>query len=683
LGFAPLIRAALSVAKGIYHPFCGEVGCSMGTYHTTRRDRSVNVGLKMPDLNWISHIPSAYADFGYYDWLLSMFKESIFIRTVDTDDLFGNLSGGIAPTSTEFPGLPPLRGAYTYLRDVDKYSNPIGTAFDLITNFDTQSPQNENSVFHTSFSGDYCVRKTPLYSYDLNERIDLGWGFSYLIEDQNYNHTHVLRFAPSYVDGLLRSPFVPYSLDPGHLGEEFHKICLQVENFMRSDAGQVSYVEDFVPAYSDSQLSYANPHPVRGFMSVGNYLAACGDFEHGVNSFSYTHYAASISVMRVTKVNMWFEVVYQSTERVSSSTGNLVYKVIMHCDIRVRWFTALSNYEESGYFGWYEIAGYNGQNSFTSETSSASSSVFVMSNDKAEPLKRPDLFNGNESRTLIEYDKLMRLNLAIFRPAAMFSYANAIEHFRALQGDYLEVAYQWEKIGNLTPDVLSLAAILLDAETDPILFVRKLLHFLAGLKLQYTFGTQKFVGNVEELTSAIDSAARAIDNISRRVTLHGKFTYRFASKRFGIDDITLVARTKVVAGGAHIDLFIKLLKLDSVGLSPRSSHLWDLIPFSWLVDFFTGLGSRLDVLDSVILGLMIDTQYCVHSFRISYPVPPSVLQTNNLDMIQDGEFVHYAREVSRVVPFIFHSEVDYGMPQYPPDAGIISALFFTLFGGVE
>jgi len=652
----------------------------MATYRRSRRGSSFDLGINIPDLNWTNLAVNQYAYFGYADWISQIVQTALFHRSADVDDFFGNISVGVEPISVFSRGLPVLKGTYDYQRDVNKYSNPIGGFFDLITDFDTQKPQNENSAFHTSHSGEYSTKSTQLYTWDLGLKIDFGWGFEALVCDQTYANIFQLRYIPTLADGRFQGPFTPYTYTLHVIGQDFYTVLKRIESLMNGDAGQLSYLEDFVPAYSDAQITYQNRHAVRGYTDLSTYLYACSDFKSSEDSYSYVHYSATSTLLRVCKIRTRFRVVYHPSPRTQSVGGNMIYTVVQHTTINVRWFTALSNYASSEYFGWIELSVSNFDVDFSTETADYFWSLAMLSQPSEDPEEVPDLFREARSRTLSGYDKLFRERLTDFRPSVMFSYADAISKYRALQGDYLEVIYQSEKVLNLLPDVLPLIKVLIDTESDPSEAVRSLAKFFAGLKLQFTFGTQKFVGNVDELTSSLGSVARALENISLPQTVHGTFQYNIG-EYMGIEGVEITARSKVRLGGTHIDFVTKLMRLDSLGLSPRSSHDWDLVPFSWLIDMFVNIGGRLDVIDAVIVGLMMDVQYCTHSYTIKYPTPLAVLESNNLDELSPGEFTHYARETSRVIPFLFGtSKIDFGAPKYPPNWGIIAALGYSFLG---
>lgn len=654
----------------------------MLTLHQSTRDDEFLVALRIPDLNWNTAISSYYGYFGVQDWIGSLLQWAYIPYMTDCDDAFGNVNFPKAEKQHMSNGLKPQRKLYDPYVDSLKYSNPIGVAFDLVTNFELSSPQMENQVAHTSWRGDVIEASTPIYTYDLGYTVGYG-DFTVPCVDQTYASAYHYRYIPSNNSGRYAGPLVPYvylgGLVTKSLGEVFELISSQISS--SSNKGTVSYVEDLVPYGSETILDNSESHLVRGFLYPDVGLQACGEFEYDTAALTcqYVHYTATNTLMRKSTIKMKFGVLPTTVDRSLRIGVNMVASVNFTADIHSEWYLAVSGAHDD-YRGWQRLSHVEDVRYFSTSTDDYWGPIPLTQPRERSLEPAPEFFNPDKGVVLHFFNDWAKSNAGFFRPSVMFSFCDAIDSYRAVNGDYLEVIYQAEKLTKLVPNVSALADLLLSVESGNVPeTIDAIVAFLAQVKLQFTFGVNKMAGNALEIGHSVDKLASAIESISKPQTLYGKFSITMGTVD-GIDGVFLHTRTKVRIGGATAPFILKLLQIDSWGLSPRTGHLWDLVPFSWLIDMFNNQGGRFDVIDSVIYGLMMDVQFCTHSLTIEHPVPKATLQRQNLVAVSPVIMKHYIREVSRFVPMIFRSEYDFGRSQRPPDGGIIAALLISLFG---
>jgi hypothetical protein len=66
-------------------------------------------------------------------------------------------------------------------------------------------------------------------------------------------------------------------------------------------------------------------------------------------------------------------------------------------------------------------------------------------------------------------------------------------------------------------------------------------------------------------------------------------------------------------------LLTAFMPLDSLGLLPVPGNIWDLIPFSFVLDQVTPTGAALDVLDHSIRLTAFDVSSVVTTYKLIYP----------------------------------------------------------------
>lgn len=437
----------------------------------------------------------------------------------------------------------------------------------------------------------------------------------------------------------------------------------------------------------ESPLPYVGYNPNFGEVFVadvktyGNYFswgfAAVQDFTYiSPTEFSYVSLLGSHTSMRRLKVHV---IITNSIigAPVNSSTqwGRNVFITTFNFRIVEDHFTKTPFTGNSEYYGWNISTKY--PEKFA--TTSVADTNFALSTITSGVVKIPDLLLENSSsvlrRTEIEFSNA----LTLARPSCMLSYSDAIGHYRLLAANYIEVLTEMKDIVKLFPDLVDLlSAFYSGIQLDPAGASYHLANFFSSSYLKYKFGWSPNVQNAKEITERIDLVGDVLKKLQSPSTHHGRFDYQFDTY-LGIDDVKLTTRTKVRLPGVSDDFVLKTLELDSLGLLPRTSNVWDLVPWSWFLDYFYALGQRYEIIDSVFLGIIMNASSFVHSYQFTFRIPESTLAFQNIR--SDGaypEITIYFREVSRYVPMIFESRYDFGANKFPPDRGILAAIVWTL-----
>lgn len=268
---------------------------------------------------------------------------------------------------------------------------------------------------------------------------------------------------------------------------------------------------------------------------------------------------------------------------------------------------------------------------------------------------------------------VMKAGAADIRPSSMLSAADALASLRETQTNYLEVVAEAGQLLALVPGIVDLFKTARDAyNVSRLEKLAKIGDILANFQLLYQFGFKPTVQNVEDLSNIAAKTAPLLQQLQAPQTVKGKVTIKFDHV---LGPMTLVTRTSARVNGLSDDFIAKVMGLDSLGLVPLTSNLWDVVPWSWFIDYFTGLAQKLNVIDGFILGTLRGVQYCVHSYTLYDQANEELLSSG----INPGEveFQYYFREVSRYYPAIFDGAYDFTSGR-GADLGIAASILWQL-----
>jgi hypothetical protein len=154
----------------------------------------------------------------------------------------------------------------------------------------------------------------------------------------------------------------------------------------------------------------------------------------------------------------------------------------------------------------------------------------------------------------------------------------------------------------------------------------KFLKSLSGEYLSYHFGWKQLVRDVYDLLAKPEVIGRKIDRLIKRsgqATTYRKRKVLLSAGEgapdFGYDwfygelpleqpietklsrkiQLDMVINTTFTFPGLNQPHFRSDLFAEKIGAYPRFTDIYNLVPWTWLVDWFTGLGNYVDIIDEV------------------------------------------------------------------------------------
>jgi len=287
---------------------------------------------------------------------------------------------------------------------------------------------------------------------------------------------------------------------------------------------------------------------------------------------------------------------------------------------------------------------------------------------------------------LQKFTRAIQGDAANLDPAIYYSTIDAYTGFaKVLKSENIQTLYKLPALAGIFGNIEPIVKIFEN------LAARKYLE--AGLSMVDALSTAKLLHDytISPNVKLISEFAREYDQIVERLgkevmgarTLYGKFSYTLPGDPYGFGPTRLIARSKIRVNFSHSNLLTICLGGYALGLMPRLTAFWDIIPFSFVVNWFAGIGKRLDDIDTNVFMLLVDHLYGVHSVKVWSPLNGSKPQ----DLYDDPSwtthsdtkgYVYYRRTVLDYLPYPRESKYDFRAGQGVPDMSNAGALLWSL-----
>jgi len=248
-----------------------------------------------------------------------------------------------------------------------------------------------------------------------------------------------------------------------------------------------------------------------------------------------------------------------------------------------------------------------------------------------------------------------------------------------IEANYLESLSEIGELLELFPNVKPLNDFLSFLPQGKLVAgTLRLVDFVSDFYLLYKFGLETTKADVFEFASKYDQiAAKLRKKLQQNLSLRGKFLYVFPSGS-PMDGFTLLTRSKVVISFPTESISAALLPAESMGLLPSPSNLWDLVPFSFAIDWFVNLGTRMELGEAYTHACFATVYYCVHSYSLQRTLTSSELPGPFKDWTpHNAVFETYVRVKSKYIPGPGQSRYDWLAKTAGPPKWIAGALLWS------
>lgn len=266
-------------------------------------------------------------------------------------------------------------------------------------------------------------------------------------------------------------------------------------------------------------------------------------------------------------------------------------------------------------------------------------------------------------------------------PSSTFS---TVEAFKASEGylgvNVLQNIAKIPSISSAIPKIREAVNILSSLVNRDLSLstLREILDLATSTVLQANFQWRPYIELFTDYFPAMLSTLDSLGDISKNSVTRGSFRFKILSD-LGRKEVALLTRTKIVMDVSPSGLMSAILGIDALGLLPKVSNLWDLIPFSFAANWFTGIGESIRRAEYLATIATIPA-YFVHSYSLSSPLTEDELEF--LKASSSGPLPAslriYHRDVSLYSPFVRNSRFGFGIPTSLPSVGTVGSLLYQL-----
>lgn len=292
-----------------------------------------------------------------------------------------------------------------------------------------------------------------------------------------------------------------------------------------------------------------------------------------------------------------------------------------------------------------------------------------------------DAWRGEQGERCRQFEKTVDNLFPQLTPTAFYATADAFENASvALSNNWIETLSELGELKSLLPDVSGAIAVIRRAARKDPAAVIELIDWAAQSYLKYKFG---IAPDAAALSEAYEFGGRVVRELinaggNQVYTVRGKFKWKFpddlCQKWFGPGTAYLETRAKYRFNYDASSAIGQWLGVRAIGLAPTFNNLWDLVPWSFVIDWFTGLGDRFTDIDNQLAIFCVTTHYTLLSYSIDYYPSDSALAEYHLASVpgKPVKLRAYRRHLSSVAPTIKEGDIDF---RQPPD---ISRKLITL-----
>lgn len=269
------------------------------------------------------------------------------------------------------------------------------------------------------------------------------------------------------------------------------------------------------------------------------------------------------------------------------------------------------------------------------------------------PLIRSSGIRGDYARNVMKY-------IGDIRCSSFLSTCDAYQGINAgIDANLVEAFAEVDELVTLLPtirkciqDVVELAS---RQRQTGIRALKDVLDFATGAILFASFAVrptlQLLIDTLPKFLAALSKLTNMPPTI--KTSLYGSFSYDFPEWEFDRQHSHLLTRTKLIIESNARDVLVNLLGIRSLGIMPTPGFVWDTLPFSFVLDWFTRVGDRIRALETAAFILPVSLVSLTHTYLITSPLTEAELinfQLRNRSAAKPAHVLVFKREVSRFLP---------------------------------
>lgn len=287
----------------------------------------------------------------------------------------------------------------------------------------------------------------------------------------------------------------------------------------------------------------------------------------------------------------------------------------------------------------------------------------------------------NNGRFLEQFRKDVYEHWFDVTSSALFS---TVDAFKAAEGslntNVLQNLAKIPSISNALPQITAAVKVLGRLAKRDLSFatLRDIMNLASSTTLQASFEWRPYIGIVNEYLPTMLSTMHSLGLKPGNAIGYGSFSAKLMNK-LGRKEVTLKTRTKIVMDASPSGLLSAALGFDALGLLPKASNIWDLIPFTFVVNWFTGVGEGIRRAEYSLLLATIPAYY-VHTYTLSSPLSVDELDLLKMSSssLEAASLRLFHRDVSSYTPAPRDSQLGFGLPRELPPLGVLGALLYQL-----
>lgn len=281
-------------------------------------------------------------------------------------------------------------------------------------------------------------------------------------------------------------------------------------------------------------------------------------------------------------------------------------------------------------------------------------------------------YSSDSNRKLSDFAALSSSLGVDIRSTVFFSAVEAVDKiFPSFESNHVEALIELREIGGLLNPVNTLAALTRRAVGGRRIKFSQVLDLLTDFHLTYSLGIAPTISDAMDVAKRSRWLLRRYrQDLTDPVTAYGSYSLQLGDSELLAPFVgaEVVARTKLRAGLSEDSLWAALLPLRAVNLLPTLSNVWDLLPQTFILDYFTNIGDYLEAVDNMMLFLGLEVEYAVHSTSLIYQFTEEDCESYGFSVRKEGQnpgagYRIYNRWVTGEMPTILPTRLNvFGEP---------------------